>query len=77
MRSDREGFKCHPSLLMTPLRCSVKHAGCQSEAACAVYGRLGCYQGVLPDGKPIVTKGKCKQYMIQDGKFLQSEFTKK
>ena len=26
------------------------------------------------DGKPIVTKGACKQYMIQDGKFLQSDF---
>ena len=27
------------------------------------------------DGKPVVTKGTCKQYMIQDGKFLQSDFT--
>ena len=27
------------------------------------------------DGKPIVTKGTCKQYMIQGGKFLQSDFT--
>lgn len=27
------------------------------------------------EGKPIVTKGSCKQYMIQDGKFLQSDFT--
>src|SRR5580658_10073083 len=27
------------------------------------------------NGKPIVTKGTCKQYMVQDGKFLQSEFT--
>jgi hypothetical protein len=27
------------------------------------------------NGKPIVTKGRCKQYMIQDGKFLQSDFT--
>src|SRR5580700_12211723 len=27
------------------------------------------------DGKPNVTKGTCKQYMIQDGKFLQSDFT--
>jgi Protein of unknown function (DUF1579) len=27
------------------------------------------------DGKPIATKGTCKQYMIQDGKFLQSDFT--
>ena len=27
------------------------------------------------NGKPIVTKGICKQYMIQDGKFLQSDFT--
>ena len=27
------------------------------------------------DGKPRVTKGTCKQYMIQDGKFLQSNFT--
>ena len=26
-------------------------------------------------GKPIVTKGTCKQHMIQDGKFLQSDFT--
>ena len=26
-------------------------------------------------GKAIVTKGTCKQYMIQDGKFLQSDFT--
>ena len=26
------------------------------------------------NGKPIVTKGTCKQYMIQDGKFLQSDF---
>ena len=25
--------------------------------------------------KPIVSKGACKQYMIQDGKFLQSDFT--
>jgi hypothetical protein len=27
------------------------------------------------NGKPIATKGTCKQYMIQDGKFLQSDFT--
>ena|ERR1700683_3164415 len=27
------------------------------------------------NGKPIVAKGTCKQYMIQDGKFLQSDFT--
>ncbi len=27
------------------------------------------------NGKPIVTKGTCKQYMIQGGKFLQSDFT--
>jgi len=27
------------------------------------------------NGKPIVTKGACKQFMIQDGKFLQSDFT--
>ena len=27
------------------------------------------------NGKAIVTKGTCKQYMIQDGKFLQSDFT--
>ncbi len=26
-------------------------------------------------GQPAVTKGTCKQYMIQDGKFLQSDFT--
>jgi len=26
-------------------------------------------------GKPIVTKATCKQYMVQDGKFLQSDFT--
>jgi hypothetical protein len=26
-------------------------------------------------GKPIVSKATCKQYMIQDGKFLQSDFT--
>jgi hypothetical protein len=26
-------------------------------------------------GKPIVTQGTCKQYMVQDGKFLQSDFT--
>ena len=26
------------------------------------------------NGKPIVSKGACKQYMIQDGKFLQSDF---
>jgi hypothetical protein len=26
------------------------------------------------NGKPIVTKGTCKQYMIQEGKFLQSDF---
>jgi hypothetical protein len=26
-------------------------------------------------GNPIVTKGTCKQYMIQNGKFLQSDFT--
>ena len=25
-------------------------------------------------GKPIVTEGTCKQYMIQDGKFLESDF---
>ncbi len=25
--------------------------------------------------EPIVTKGTCKQYMIEDGKFLQSDFT--
>ena len=27
------------------------------------------------NGTPIVTKGTCKQYMIQDGKFLESDFT--
>jgi len=27
------------------------------------------------NGKPIVTKGTCKQYMVQDGKFLESDFT--
>jgi hypothetical protein len=27
------------------------------------------------NGKPIVTKGTCKQYMIQDGKLLQSDVT--
>jgi hypothetical protein len=27
------------------------------------------------NGKPIVTKATCKQYMTQDGKFLQSDFT--
>src|SRR2546423_12742722 len=27
------------------------------------------------NGKPVVTKGSCRQYMIQDGKFLQSDFT--
>jgi hypothetical protein len=27
------------------------------------------------NGKPIVTKGTCKQYMVQDGKFLESNFT--
>jgi hypothetical protein len=27
------------------------------------------------NGKPIVPRGTCKQYMIQDGKFLQSDFT--
>jgi hypothetical protein len=27
------------------------------------------------NGKPIVTKGTCKQYLVQDGKFLESEFT--
>ena len=26
-------------------------------------------------GKPVVTKGSCRQSMIQDGKFLQSDFT--
>ncbi len=26
------------------------------------------------NGQPTVTKGTCKQYMIQDGKFLQSDF---
>ena len=26
-------------------------------------------------GEPIVTKAMCKQYMIQDGKFLESDFT--
>lgn len=26
------------------------------------------------EGKPVVTKGTCKQYMIQGGKFLQSDF---
>src|SRR5579884_3119270 len=26
-------------------------------------------------GKPIVSKGTCSQYMVHDGKFLQSEFT--
>jgi hypothetical protein len=26
------------------------------------------------NGKPVVTKGTCKQYMIEDGKFLQSDF---
>ena len=27
------------------------------------------------EGKPRETKGTCKQFMIQDGKFLQSDFT--
>ena len=27
------------------------------------------------NGKPIVSKGTCKQYMVHDGKFLQSDFT--
>jgi hypothetical protein len=27
------------------------------------------------NGKPVTTKATCKQYMIQDGKFLQSDFT--
>jgi Protein of unknown function (DUF1579) len=27
------------------------------------------------NGKPIVSKGSCKQYMIQAGKFLESDFT--
>jgi Protein of unknown function (DUF1579) len=27
------------------------------------------------NGTPKVTKGTCKQYMVQDGKFLQSDFT--
>lgn len=27
------------------------------------------------NGKQIVTQGTCKQYMVQDGKFLQSDFT--
>jgi len=27
------------------------------------------------NGKPIVTKGSCKQHMVQDGRFLESEFT--
>jgi hypothetical protein len=27
------------------------------------------------NGKPTVTKGTCKQYMVQDGKFLESDFT--
>ncbi len=26
-------------------------------------------------GKPVVSKGTCRQYMVHDGKFLQSEFT--
>jgi Protein of unknown function (DUF1579) len=26
-------------------------------------------------GQPIATKGTCKQYMVQDGKFLESDFT--
>jgi hypothetical protein len=27
------------------------------------------------NGKPIVTRGECKQYMVQGGKFLESDFT--
>src|SRR5580692_991200 len=27
------------------------------------------------NGKPIAANGTCKQYMVQDGKFLQSDFT--
>lgn len=27
------------------------------------------------NGTPIVTKGACKQFMVQDGKFLESDFT--
>lgn len=27
------------------------------------------------NGKPVTTKATCKQYMIQDGRFLQSDFT--
>jgi hypothetical protein len=27
------------------------------------------------DRAPLVTKGVCKQYMVQDGKFLESDFT--
>jgi Protein of unknown function (DUF1579) len=28
-----------------------------------------------PQGKPRVTKASCKQYMVKDGKFLESDFT--
>ena len=27
------------------------------------------------NGKPTITKGTCKQFMVQDGKFLESDFT--
>jgi hypothetical protein len=27
------------------------------------------------NGQPIVTKGTCKQYLVHDGKFLESDFT--
>jgi hypothetical protein len=27
------------------------------------------------NGQPIVTKGECKQFLVQDGKFLESDFT--
>src|SRR5271155_902615 len=39
-------------------------------------GDWGVVKTFFPmNGKPIVTKATCKQYMVQDGKFLQSDFT--
>jgi hypothetical protein len=39
-------------------------------------GEWDVVQTFIPKtGEPIITKGTCKQYMVQDGKFLESDFT--
>jgi hypothetical protein len=65
------GRSANPQSIRTPER-----ARCRSEALAQFAGDWDVVKSFFPMNRtPIVTKGTCKQYMIQDGKFLQSDFT--